>query len=243
MNIFTNIARPFLATILMVAALPLTTPADDFNFAPPVDICIYGGTSAGVMAAVEAHKLGRTVLLISPTEHLGGMTSSGLGFTDVGNPRIIGGLVRDCFHQFYLHYQLDSAWNWESHAKFNNKGQGGPALNEETQIAISFEPHVAEEVFQRYISHNKIPVVHARLDLKNAVLKDGSRLDGIRTEDGLIYRAGVFIDATYEGDLMAKAGVGYTVGREANSQYGETVNGIQVAKALKINYRRGSILI
>jgi len=205
--------------------------AQDVAAPARVEVCVYGGTSAGVIAAVQAHKMGRSVLLISPTVHLGGLTSGGLGFTDMGNERILGGLSRDYFHRVWAYYQNDSAWTFEPHSQYKNKGQSGPALNDKLQIATAFEPHVAEAVFQQFITENKIQVVHARLDLKNGVVKEGARLTGLRTEDGHVYQADVFIDATYEGDLMAKAGVNYTVGREANAQYGESLNGIQAAKA------------
>jgi len=119
------------------------------------DVCVYGGTSAGVMAAVQAHKMGRTVLLISPTVHLGGLTSGGLGFTDMGNERILGGLSRDFFHRIWAYYQNDSAWTFESRSKFENKGQGGPALNDKLQVATTFEPHVAEAVFQEFITETR----------------------------------------------------------------------------------------
>jgi len=183
------------------------------------------------MAAVQAHRMGRSVLLISPTVHLGGLTSGGLGFTDMGNEKILGGLAREYFHRIWACYQQEAAWRFERRGEFGNKGQSGPALNDELQVATSFEPHVAEAVFQEFIRENNIQVVHARLDLKNGVIKDGAKLATLRTEDGRTYRAEVFIDATYEGDLMAKAGVSYTVGREANAQYGEGIDGIQAAKA------------
>jgi hypothetical protein len=202
------------------------------NMAPTrVEVCVYGGTSAGIMAAAQAHKMGCSVLLISPTTHLGGLTSSGLGFTDVGNPRILGGMAHEYFHRLWQHYQQDSAWTFQPRHQFANKGQGGPALNDKLQIALSFEPHVAEGVFQEFIDENQIQVVHARLDLKGGAIKDGTRLTGLRAENGRVYQADVFIDATYEGDLMAQAGVGFTVGREANAQYGESNDGIQAAKA------------
>jgi hypothetical protein len=233
---FPNARRPLLVRLLGV--LILLAGGDDLqaqNSGTPdqVDICVYGGTSAGVMAAVQAHQMGRTVVLISPTVHLGGMTSSGLGFTDMGNNRILGGLARDYFHRIWAWYQQDSAWTLEPRSKFGNKGQGGPALNDQLQIAISFEPHVAEAVFRQFITENNIQVVQARLDLKNGAIKDGTRLTGLRTEDGHVYHAAVFIDASYEGDLMAVAGVKYTVGREANAQYGESHNGIQAKGASK----------
>jgi len=237
MNTALRRLRRLIAAVTALLALVFgtnTVRAQNAVLPDHVDVCVYGGTSSGVMAAVEAHKMGRSVLLISPKIRLGGLTSNGLGFTDVGNPHILGGLARDCFHRFWLYYQTDLAWNWEPRSTFSNAGQGGPALNDTSQIAISFEPHVAVEVFQQYIAENKIPVVHARLDLKNGVIRDGARIKGIRMEDGHEYDAEVFIDATYEGDLMAKAGVSYTVGREANAQYGETLNGIQAAQS-KVN--------
>ena len=196
-----------------------------------VDVCVYGGTSAGVIAATQVQHMGHTVVLISPTAHLGGLTSGGLGFTDMGDERILGGLARDYFHRVWAWYQDDSAWNWEPKSKFSNKGQHGQALNDQLQVATSFEPHVAESIFMKLVQENKIEVVPARLDLKNGVIKEGARITGLRTEDGRVFQAAVFIDATYEGDLMAKAGVSYVTGREPNSQYGEANNGIQTAKA------------
>jgi hypothetical protein len=210
--------------------LPMTAQAND-PAPEKVDVCVYGGTSAGVIAAVQVHRMGHSVVLISPTTHLGGLTSGGLGFTDMGNERILGGLARDYFHRLWAWYQDDSAWNWEPKSKFSNKGQHGAALNDQLQVATSFEPHVAEAIFMKLVQENQIKVVPARLDLKNGVIKDGARISGLRTEDGRVFKATVFIDATYEGDLMAKAGVSYTMGREANSQYGENGNGIQTVKA------------
>ncbi len=198
-----------------------------------VDICVYGGTSAGVVAAVEARKMGCSVLLISPTKHLGGMTSGGLGFTDMGDERILGGLSYECFHRIWAHYQNDSAWTFEKRSQYGNKGQSGPALNDQLQLATAFEPHVAEAVFNQLVAENQIHVVHARLDLTNGVIKDGGRIISLRMDDGRQFRAAVFIDATYEGDLMAGAGVSYAVGREPNSQYHETLDGIAVRQAVK----------
>ncbi|MHA3772677.1 FAD-dependent oxidoreductase [Verrucomicrobiota bacterium sgz303538] len=195
------------------------------------DICVYGGTSGGVIAAVQAVRMGKSVVLISPTVHLGGMTSGGLGWTDLGTSGILGGLSREFYHRAWLYYQDASAWNWQARSQFGNAGQGGPALNDTTQTASVFEPKVAEQIFEGLITEHNVHVVRARLDLANGVVMDGKRIKAIRVEDGSEFRAKEFIDATYEGDLMARAGVTFTRGREPNSKYGETYNGIQANRA------------
>lgn len=197
------------------------------------DIVVYGGTSGGVVAAVQARKSGRSVVLISPTPHLGGLTTSGLGWTDLGESSILGGLSREFYHRVYLHYQNDSAWNLQSRSSYGNSGQGGSAFNATMEIASVFEPKVAESVFQSMISEQNVPVVTGRLDLDDGVVKDGDRIQYIRLEDGREFAGKMFIDASYEGDLLPGAGVSFTVGREANATYGEDYSGIQAARATK----------
>ena len=194
------------------------------------DVCVYGGTSAGVIAAVQVKKMSKSVVLISPTQHLGGLTSGGLGFTDMGDERTVGGLSREYFHRVWEYYQNPQAWKFEAREKYRNAGQNGPAFNAELKVATVFEPHAAENVFDVLVSENAVEVVHARLDLKAGVSKSNGRIISIKTEDGRVFVADMFIDATYEGDLMAGAKVHYTVGREANSQYRETADGIQPGK-------------
>lgn len=197
------------------------------------DVVVYGGTSGGVVAAVQAARCGRTVVLVSPTAHLGGLTSNGLGWTDLGSPSILGGLNRQFYHEVYLHYQEPQAWAWEKREEFGNAGQGMAGLDAKQQIASVFEPKVAEAVFQRWIEQAKVPVVRGRLDLRRGVVMDGARITALRLEDGREIAGSMFIDASYEGDLLPGARVTFTVGREANNQYGESVNGIQAAKARK----------
>jgi hypothetical protein len=201
--------------------------------APPSDIVVYGGTSGGVVAAVQAARDGRSVVLISPTAHLGGLSASGLGWTDLGHGSILGGLSREFYHRLFLHYQEPSAWVHQTRASFGNAGQGGPALNAAAQIASVFEPRVAESVFNALVREAGVTVVTGRLDLKaGVVLRDG-RIDRLRLEDGRAFAGRMFIDASYEGDLLPGAGVTFTVGREANATHGETLNGIQTARAAK----------
>ncbi len=203
------------------------------------DICVYGGASGAVTAAVQAARMGKSVVLVTPVAHLGGLTSSGLGWTDLGNNAILGGLSREFYHRVYLHYQNDAAWTVQTRSQFGNNGQGGPAFNDATKIASVFEPKVAEGIFDQMIQDHGVPLIHGRMLLEGGVVMDGQRIVAMRLENGREIRAKVFIDATYEGDLMAKAGVSYTVGREPNSQYGETLNGIQTARATSHQLRDG----
>jgi hypothetical protein len=193
-----------------------------------VDICVYGGTSGAVAAAVQAKRMNQSVVLVSPDKHLGGMTSGGLGWTDIGDERILGGLSHEFFNQLYEHYNQDAAWNFQPRASYKNQGQGSAAMNHQAKTMSVFEPKVAEAVFEDWIKQSQIEVIRARLDRSaQGMVKDGKSITSVRTEDGRVIQAKIFIDATYEGDLMALAGVSYAIGREANSKYGETLNGIQ----------------
>ena len=219
--------------IFYLAAISVHASASPVNY----DIVVYGGTSGGVIAAVQAAKSGRSVVLVSPTPHLGGLTTSGLGWTDLGQSSILGGLSRTFYQNIYLHYQNEAAWNWQTRASFGNTGQGGPAFNDATQIASVFEPKVAESVFQTMISDENVPVITGRLDLEDGVVLDGNRIDFIRLEDGREFAGKIFIDASYEADLLPGAGVSFTIGRESNATYDEDYNGIQSARATKNQLR------
>lgn len=190
------------------------------------DIVVYGGTGAAVAAAVEAARSHRSVILISPDKHLGGLTSGGLGATDIGNKAAIGGLAREFYHNIWLWYQDPAHWPRGGQDRLHHRHQG---IDADTMWC--FEPHVAEALYENWVREYHIPVVRERLDLAHGVIKNGPRILSLTTEAGHTYPGDVFIDATYEGDLMAKAGVSYTVGREANSQYHETLNGVQTAHA------------
>jgi len=192
------------------------------------DVIIYGGTSAAVTAAVQAKKSGKSVIVVSPDKHLGGLSSGGLGFTDTGNKSVIGGLARDFYHRVYLHYEDSAAWQWQKHSEYGNKGQGTPAMDGNARTMWIFEPHVAEQVFEDYVKEFELDVRRDEwLDREKGVAKEGDRIVSITTLSGKTYKGKMFIDATYEGDLMAAAGVSYHVGREANRVYDEKWNGVQ----------------
>ena len=173
-----------------------------------VDICVYGGTSAGVIAAYTAKKLGKSVLVVEPGKHVGGLTTGGLGYTDIGNKYAVTALARDYYRRIGTHYGKFEQW--------------------------IFEPHVAEETFHQYIKAAAVNILFdfrlVEAEKENGIIQqiviENSSNPSASTNQ--IVRAKMFIDCSYEGDLMAKAGVSYMTGREGNSQYNETYNGVQV---------------
>jgi len=189
------------------------------------DVVVYGDASGGVIAAVQAAKMGKSVILVSQYEHLGGLTTSGLGWTDIGNDAILGGLSREFYHQIYLHYSKDKSWVQQSRESFGNSGQGGSAFNEKTELASVFEPKIAEEIFDTMVREAGVQVIAGRLDLSEGVAMDATRITKILLEGGSSVAGKMFIDASYEGDLLAAAGVSFMIGRESNAEYGETGNG------------------
>lgn len=215
----------FLGIVSMVACVAAPAGAAETRQA---DVIVYGGTSAGVIAAVQAVKMGRTAILVCPDRHLGGLSSGGLGWTDTGNKATIGGLSREFYHRVWKHYDREAAWRWQTREAYGNKGQGTAAIDGAQRTMWIFEPHVAEAVFEEFVADFRIPVFRDEwLDRGTGVRKEGDRIVSIRMQGGNVYTGKMFIDATYEGDLMATAGVGYHVGREANSVYGEQWNGVQ----------------
>jgi hypothetical protein len=199
-------------SLLLFSCLTVTLHAATIE----TDICVYGGTSGGVAAAVQAARLGKTVVIAEPGRHLGGMTSGGLSAVDIGDPRSVGGIAREYFTQLAATVGVTLAWD----QAFKGDGGGGPA----TGGAYAIEPHKAEQVFNDLAHQAGVKLqFNARLA---TVKKDGTRITELIMENGDIFRAKVFIDTTYEGDLMAKSGVGYTLQREGRQQYNEKYAGI-----------------
>jgi hypothetical protein len=204
--------------LLLLAALCF--PGGRYSAADSVkvveaDVCILGGTSGGVVAAVQVARMGKRAVIAEPGRHLGGMTAGGLSAVDVGDPRTVGGIAREYFTRLVGRYGTKLDWD----KPFEGKA-GGPATGGD----YSIEPHVAERVFDDMAREAKVAVYFnsGLVSLK----KNGPRIVEFGAEDGTVFRAKMFIDATYEGDLMAKAGVSYTLMREGNAKYGERYNGI-----------------
>lgn len=201
------------------------------SFAAP-DVVIYGGSSGGVVAAIQTARMGKTAVLIEPTKFLGGLTTGGLGATDIGNKKAIGGISREFYSNVFTYYTDAAKWKQQTREQYFAKRPHGNNSNETTMW--TFEPHVATEIYDAMLAKvkDKVTVVFGeRLDLQKGVIKKGARITKIIMESGREFEGAMFIDATYEGDLMAKADVSYHVGREPNSQYGETINGLQMAGA------------
>lgn len=222
-----------------VQSAPKTDPASEY------DVVIYGGTSAAVAAAVQVRRMDKTVAIVCPEQHLGGLTAGGLGWTDSGRKDAIGGISREFYHRVWKHYQKPAAWTWQAQAEFGNRNQSPPSPNGDGATLWVFEPHVAELVFEDFVKDYQIPVFRdewldrtpantdasasARDRQRTAgVVMQDDRITAIKTLSGRVFRGKMFLDATYEGDLLAAAGVSFHVGREANSVYDETWNGIQV---------------
>lgn len=236
MNLSTNLRYKgryhYLMSCLFCLISVLTTRSSAQEVAKEYDLVIYGGTSAAVISAVQATKMGKTVVVVSPDKHLGGLSSGGLGQTDVGDTAAIGGLSRDFYHRIWLHYDKPEAWRWQKKSEFRGEGnsmKGIPAVDRENRTMWVFEPSVAEKIFEDYVKEFSLTVFRDEwLNRATGVKKNGSRIQSITTLSGKTFNGKMFIDATYEGDLLAAAGVEYHVGREASATYDEEWNGSQV---------------
>lgn len=195
---------------LLTAAFSLTLLISSWSLAATYtyDVVIYGGNAAGVIAAYQAAKMGKRVAIVEPSKWIGGLTTGGLGYTDFGASTTIGGLSKEFYQRIGKKY-----------------GLSGPRY--------LIEAKVATQVLKDMIAEKRIPVFYSRrLKLSGGVAKTSGKITSITMESGDIFYGKMFIDSTYEGDLMGKAGVSYTIGRESNSQYHETYNGIQAARSV-----------
>jgi hypothetical protein len=230
--------RAPLSAPLLLLALGSAAAAAPERF----DVVVYGGNAAGVVAAVQARRMGRSAVLLEPGRHLGGLTSGGLGNTDIGNKGAVGGLSRRFYERVAAHYARPEAWvqetreEYEKRSAIGNQGHGRPdpvAARTGVPTMWVFEPRVAERILRAMADEAGVVVRYGeRLDLANGVARTGASIASVRMESGRVYEGRVFVDATYEGDLMARAGVRYHVGREANAAYGETLNGVQTKNAV-----------
>ncbi|GHJ46997.1 xanthan lyase [Catellatospora sp. TT07R-123] len=201
-----HVLRLGAATLTVTTASGLAVPALAATVVT-ADLVVYGATSAGIAAAVTARRLGRTALIVEPGTHVGGLSTGGLGMTDSGVTAAIGGLAAEFYRRVYAKYQ-------------------GTSVTATSPTRFTFEPHVAAAVFDDLLAEAGVPVyLGAQL---TAVTRAGTRITELACDNGQVFRAPMYVDATYEGDLMAAAGVAWTVGREANSVYGETIDGVQL---------------
>ena len=197
------------------------------------EIVIYGSTPAAIAAAVEAGRRGAEAVIVAPETRIGGMTTAGLGQTDIGNKSAFKGIALEFYQDVARYYSKPDAWKWQKREEYFPDGQCAEDGEEGAEDAIekgmwTFEPGAALAVLEEWERKYKLDIRRGeRLERNGGVEKEGGRIVAIKTLAGNVYRGKVFIDATYEGDLMAAAGVSYRVGRESNAEYGETINGIQ----------------
>ena len=227
------LSSTFLCMVVTFAVIQVTeSTISAADSSQTYDVVVYGGTSAGVSAAVQAKRMGKTVIIVGPDKHLGGLTSGGLGWTDSGRKEAVGGISREFYHRVKKHYDKTEAWKYQKPDEYSRYRRQDDAM-------WVFEPHVAEQTFEELVAEYKIPVHREQwLKRKGGVTKDGPRIVSITMLSGKTYRGRIFIDATYEGDLMAGAGVSYHVGREGNQAYGETLNGVQTRNAISHQFEK-----
>mgnify|MGYP005843047143 FL=1 len=228
--------RKFLKNSLLLSSgifLPSGMIKSIFSSDKEFDIVIYGASSAGVIAGVSAANRGRSVIIIEPSNHLGGLTAGGLGQTDIGvegEGGAIGGMSLDFYKKVRQHYLNNDSWNYQTWDEYMNRTT---RLEPDSEGMFGFEPKVARRIYEEMLEKAGVPVVLNDQILLNGkgVEKKGDKITAMVTEDGNIYKGKVFLDATYESDLMAMAGVSYTIGRESDEKYDENLNGVQTRRS------------
>lgn len=211
------------ALLCCLGLIRSATAADDAPRTLQADVVIYGGTSAGLAAAVQTVRMGKSALVIEPRMFLGGLSTSGLGWTDTGDKSVIGGLSREFYQRIKRKYDEPARWRHEEPAAYKSYRPADDAL-------WAFEPHVASEVFADWIHEHALQVLTGVRC--QAISFQERSITGLLLSDGRLVTGRRFIDASYEGDLLDLAAVSFTVGREANATYGETLNGVQKARAV-----------
>lgn len=203
------------------------------------DICVYGESASGVVAAIQSARMGKKTILLSKNNHVGGLVTAGLTATDMNRNDIIGGITREFYQKIYDYYLNPEVWKNQDRESFmiSTLRRTYKGKNDERKMQWVYESYVAENIMKEMLADAGVEVFYNhRLDLNQNVEKVGNKIKSIKLDNGKTIYSKVFIDASYEGDLMAKSGISYIVGREANRQYGETLNGI------KINYNEGKDL-
>lgn len=220
----------FRLIIFLLANLALVSFKDPVKTSS-ADIVVYGETASGVIAAIQAARMGKDVILLSSNHHVGGVMTSGLTATDINKYQEVGGVSREVFQRVYSYYLNKKNWHRQDRDDFfeMSKKRTFTGKNDSLKMQWVYESHVLEDIYKDMLRESGVKVVYnQKLDLNKGVVKEESSIKSIRMVDGNVYQAKVFIDATYEGDLMARAGVSYFVGRESNKQYNELRAGVRI---------------
>ena len=204
------------------------------------DVVIYGSSPAALSAAISAQRLGKSAVIVCPETRIGGLTTGGLGQTDIGNKSAFGGLALQFYKDVADYYKDDANWIWQKRSDYLPDGQCTGSLGADSMW--TFEPHAALQILEGWERKHGLDIRRGEYldrEPKSGVEAEEGRIKAIRTLSGNVYRGRMFVDATYEGDLMAAAGVTYFVGREANAVYGETISGIEMRAAKSHQFRKG----
>lgn len=198
------------------------------------DVVIYGNTVAAISAAIQTARMNTSVAIVFPGDYLGGLTTSGLGWTDSKDGDTIGGIAREFYGKIFDYYKDDDVWEYGTRSEYidkNIQAQPGKAIEEKKKVQWTFEPKVAEEILEKWVDDENIPIYRNEwIDRENGVVKDGSDIKSFKTESGSVFSAKMFIDAGYEGDLMEAANISYRVGREGRNEYNESAAGTVILK-------------
>ncbi len=206
--------------ILLLFAILIFSSTCQSNDHVEYDLVIYGATPAGITAAIQAERMGKSTILINPNGHIGGCTTGGLTWTDYGLEWTIGGIADEFYRRVKKYYDDPEHWIYGNQQK-------SEVYDSDSKYIKSFEPKVVLMIFKSMLDENGVEIIlNERLSLENGVKLEGARIVSLKTESGKDYYGRVFIDATYEGDLMALAGVSYHVGRESEQKYGESLAGV-----------------
>ena len=195
--------------LLLLAGLGTCTQAAEVN----CDLVVYGSSPAALTAAIEAQAMGRTAVIVSPETRIGGLTTGGLGQTDIGNKSAFGGLALSFYRDVAAYYREPANWKWQNRSDYLPDGQCAGSKGEDSMW--TFEPSAALKILESWERRYALDIRRGeRLDRgKGGVTLKNGRILAFRSLGGTVYRGKMFVDATYEGDLMAAAGVSYIVGR------------------------------
>lgn len=214
-------------TTIIIALFAALSVAEGANIR--TEVCIYGESASGVMAAIQSARLGKKTLLISKNSHVGGMATSGLTATDINRQDQVGGLAAEFYGRIWDHYIQPEVWRNQTREEFmlSSRKRTFSGKNDERQIQWVYESGVAEQIMKDMLSEAGVEVLYnAPLDLDNGAEVRRGKIRKINLLDGTTVSAKMFIDCSYEGDLMAAAGVSHIIGRESREQYGEDMAGI-----------------
>lgn len=215
------------------AAKPAAKPAVNTPNTHSYDVVIYGNTVAALAAAIQTLRMKKTAVIVCPGSTIGGLTASGLGWTDAKDHRSIGGIAREFYSRIYNHYLKSGAWKYETRDNYIGRrirAQPGPAVDVGRKVQWTFEPKVAENVWEQWVKDGKI-IIHRNQQIDrspNSVRYSGTKITSFKTLDGTTYAGKMFIDAGYEGDLMESAGIPFRTGRESRADYNEGAAGVLV---------------